>query len=124
MREHKYRAWHKTEYKMVYFSLGELLGNYCDEFNYCSIANTDLYRWHDSNSLQIMEYTGLPDKHGREMCQGDIVIRGGNPKFKYEVVWSDQHARFLLRSLFHRKGGVHGFIALSRNIQRSQVPHA
>ena len=117
----KYRAWHK-KYKKMYEVKGIMWGDYGDQdlCVYCVDEKGVTERFSDGLVVPML-YTGLPDCHGKEMCQGDIIIRGGNPKFKYEVVWSGERARFLLRSLFRRQGGDHGYIALSRNIHRNEI---
>lgn len=110
MREVEYRAWHKNTKYMFQVSAIQFHWFVCEK-----------HKTYPLDEVELMEYTGLKDRHGNKIFKGDIVIRGGNPKFKYEVMWSDQHARFLLRSLFLRKGGSHGYIALSRNIQRNEI---
>jgi len=54
MREHKYRAWDKIFKKMIYST---------------PMAMFNLY---DSNH-EIMQYTGLHDRLGKEIYEGDVI---------------------------------------------------
>ncbi|RDU22859.1 YopX family protein, partial [Anaerosacchariphilus polymeriproducens] len=44
----------------------------------------------------LMQYTGLSDKNGKEICEGDICIgkRGGS-SYAFEVKWDEIDTRFL-----------------------------
>lgn len=73
MRQIKFRAWDRTTQEMIdadswYFS---------DQFEPFVDSVTNAQQRHD-----IMQYTGLHDKHGKEVYEGDIV-RIAN----YETEW-------------------------------------
>lgn len=47
--------------------------------------------------IKLMQFTGLKDKNGKEIYEGDIVNRFEDYNFK--VVWCEEDGAFVLRSL-------------------------
>lgn len=68
MREIKFRAWDKESKTMIY-----------DTFPNGLSSSDILARW---NPEWIMQYTGLKDKNGKEIYEGDILKQAGGFIFK------------------------------------------
>ena len=68
MREIKFRAWHKKE--GILAKVLTLLFNGRVEV---SIQDSGPFLWRDDENIEVMQYTGLKDKNGKEIYEGDIV---------------------------------------------------
>ncbi len=81
MREIKFRVWTTTEMQEVYNT---------EYKNGVLYANN--YPINDVTFYKLMQYTGLKDKNGKEIYEGDIIEtkNWGN----YRILWQDGHSGF------------------------------
>lgn len=119
----KFRAWNSEKKLMGYFDLTDFVaeekyGDYHAEAM-CSDAKGSFVfsiTSSDTKYAIVMQFTGLTDKNGKEIYEGDIVHlvvgnRGGS-EFVGDIYWNGDEARWTLR---HPKG-YHGHFGVTRDI--------
>jgi hypothetical protein len=99
MREIKFRAWDKK--KKIMAEVLTLIHNGRVEV---SIQDSGPFLWREVEDIEIMQYTGIKDKNGKEVYEGDVF--SPNKYWKNSVIaWMDSGRYMLIKN--------HGCIEIS-----------
>ena len=86
MRDIKFRAWNYKSFEMLYFD------------------NNDMWDTNWLNMPECMQYTGLKDKKGQEVYEGDIIEGWpiiGNDPIKAKVIFHEKKGMWLAEEIHH-----------------------
>ena len=84
MREIKFRAWLKEDKKMVNVETMDFTDKSIQYLKKSEINNAYILRRESFVDVELMQYTGLKDKNGKEIYEGDIVLVSARYKIVIE----------------------------------------
>ena len=113
MRQIKFRAWSKKDkcwcgafsiHQSGLFS--DMISAFIEEPQHIAIADAHWQELNDDSDITIQQFTGLFDKNGVEIYEGDVV----SGKFPYGTIgvvsWIESRGGFMVRMIDGLNGGA------------------
>jgi uncharacterized phage protein (TIGR01671 family) len=99
MREIKFRAWIKKEKKMCRVNQINFDGFITVRFPEHESEIGDVFDDHmELDEFIALQYTGLKDKNGREIYEGDIVYMSEYGDYPMEVYWHENMVKWFMKN--------------------------
>jgi uncharacterized phage protein (TIGR01671 family) len=113
MREIKFRAWDKEQKYMAYQGTPDL-------------ETLSSFVFHFGDEI-LMQYTGLKDKNGKEIYEGDILLikeKRANFPLKWVVVYNEEQTGFRLRweqRFTNNEGGFYDILISPNECEQFEI---